>query len=227
MIMKFLKAEEGVPAAGYEKKTVRYYDAEGNVRIRFEGTKAWRCNNPGNMKYKKGGFGMRHGGIGCALSMVVFPTEEVGRDALIARLKSPEFRILTIEKFPSIWDKDNEINYRKFILNKTGLSPERKLETLTKEEFESFRKAIEKMEGWEEGWEEFYEKQYITAVKKKGSTITEYLVQGKEGKKWLTKAEAVILAESGGLHAIVVHTKKGTYLRPEFHAKAFRDLVDC
>lgn len=110
---------------------------------------------------------MRHGGIGCALSMVVFPTEEVGRDALIARLKSPEFRILTIEKFPSIWDKDNEINYRKFILNKTGLSPERKIETLTKEEFESFRKAIEKMEGWEEGWEEFFEKKYISAAKKK------------------------------------------------------------
>lgn len=49
---------------------------------------------------------MRHGGIGYALSMVVFPTEKAGRDALIARLKSPEFRILTIEEFPSIWDKE-------------------------------------------------------------------------------------------------------------------------
>ncbi len=179
------------------------------------------------MKYKKGGFGMRHGGIGCALSMVVFPTEEVGREALIARLKSPEFRILTIEEFPSIWDKDNEINYRNFILNKTKLSPERRIETLTEEEFESFRKAIEKMEGWEEGWEEFYEKQYISAVKKNGSTIIEYLVQGKNEEKWLTKTEAVTLAEAGRLHAIVVHTKKGVYLRPEFHAKAFRDLVYC
>jgi TPR repeat protein len=28
--MKFVRAEKGVPAAGYEKKTVRYYDAEGN-----------------------------------------------------------------------------------------------------------------------------------------------------------------------------------------------------
>ncbi|MBF8264034.1 MAG: hypothetical protein HW387_1699 [Parachlamydiales bacterium] len=81
------------------------------------------------------------------------------------------------------------------------------------------------MEGWEKGWEEFYEKQYISAVKRKGSTITEYLVQGKEGQKWLTKAEAVILAVSGKLHAIVVHAKMGIYLRPEFHAKAFRILV--
>jgi len=43
-------------------------------------------------------------------------------------------------------------------------------------------KVYIKMEGWEEGWEEFYEKQYISAVKRKGSTITEYLVQGKEEK---------------------------------------------
>ena len=164
---------------------------------------------------------MRHGGIGYALSMVVFPTEKVGRDALIARLKSPEFRILTIEEFPSVWDKDNEADYRSFLLKETDLSSERKIESLTEQEFESFRKAVEKMEGWEES----YKKQYISAVKRKGSSITEYLVQGKDGQKWLTKAEAVILATSGRLHAIVVHAKKGTYLRPEFHAKAFRDLV--
>lgn len=157
-IMKFVRAEEGVPPAGYEKGSVRYYDEDGNLLIRFEGTKAWRCNNPGNMKYKKGGFGMRHGGIGHALSMVVFPTEKIGRDALIARLKSPEFRILTMEEFPSVWDKPNEVNYRSFLLKETGLSANRKIESLTKQKFEAFRKAIEKMEGWEEGWEEFYEK---------------------------------------------------------------------
>lgn len=157
--------------------------------------------------------------------MVVFPTETAGRDALIARLKSPEFRVLTMEEFPSIWDKHNETNYREFILKETGLARGRKIESLTKQEFESFRKAIEKMEGWKEGWEEFYEKQYISAVKRKGSAIIEYLVSGKEGQKWLTKAEAVILAASGRLHAIVVHAKKGTYLRPEFRSKAFRDLV--
>lgn len=219
--MKFVKAEEGVPAAGYERNTVRYYDEEGNVLIRFEGSKAWRCNNPGNMKYKKGGFGMRHGGIGYAMSMVVFPTEAIGRAALVARLKSPEFRVLTIEEFPSVWDKPNEVNYRNFILDVTGLAAERKIESLTKQEFEQFRIAIERMEGWQEGWEEPYEKQYISAVKKKGSAIVEYLI----GNKWLTKTEAVTLAVSGRLHAVVVHAKKGIYLRPEFHAKAFRQLL--
>jgi hypothetical protein len=219
--MKFVRAEEGVPAAGYERGTVRYYDKEGNVRIRFEGTKAWRCNNPGNITYVPGGFGMQNGGIGHALSMVVFPTEEIGRSALIVRLKTPKFGALTIEEFPSIWDKKNEENYRKFILSETRLPPEQKIRSLTKQEFDVFRIAIEKMEGWKEGWEEFYEKQYIAAVRRKGSSITEYLV----GEKWLTKAEAVILAALGRLHAVIVHAKKGTYLRPEFHAKAFRELL--
>lgn len=61
---------------------------------------------------------------------------------------------------------------------------------------------------------QFYEKRLV-----------HYTACGKEGQKWLTKAEAVILAASGRLHAIIVHAKKGSYLRPEFHAKAFRDLV--
>lgn len=124
-------------------------------------------------------------------------------------------------EFPGVWDKPEEEKYRRYLLKKTGLAPDRTLGSLTKEEFECFRNAIETMEGWKEGWEEFYEKQYILAVRKQGSMISEYLI----GNKWLSKTEAVILATSGRLHAVVVHGKKGTYLRPEFHAKAFRNLV--
>ncbi len=149
--MKFVRAEEGVPAAGYEKGTVRYYDEQGNVRIRFEGTKAWRCNNPGNIKHVKGGFGMQNGGIGKALSMVVFPTEEIGRQALITRLRTGDFPALTVTEFPSIWDKPEEEKYRRYLLKKTGLAPDRTLGSLTKEEFECFRNAIETMEGWKDG----------------------------------------------------------------------------
>lgn len=76
-----------------------------------------------------------------------------------------------------------------------------------------------------EGWEECYEKQYIIAVRRKGSVISEYLVQGKEGQEWLSKVEAIVLATSERLHAIVVHTKKGIYLRPEYHEKVFCEMV--
>jgi hypothetical protein len=78
----FVKAEEGVPPAGYENPSVRYYDKKGNLLVRYEGTKAWRCNNPGNIKYVKGGFAMRHGAIGFAMGFSVFPNEFSGRVAL-------------------------------------------------------------------------------------------------------------------------------------------------
>ena len=44
-------------------------------------------------------------------------------------------------------------------------------------------------------------------------------------KRWLSKAAAIALAEEGRLHAIVVHTKKGAYLRPEYHHTTFKTLV--
>ena len=51
------------------------------------------------------------------------------------------------------------------------------------------------------------------------------LNEGLRQKQWHSKETAVALAEEGRLHAIVVHAKRGAYLRPEFHAKPFRDLV--
>ncbi len=221
----FVKAEEGVPAAGYEKSSVRYYDNEGNVLIRFEGSKAWRCNNPGNMKHKKGGFAARHGSIGYAMKMAVFPSETSGRAALIARLKAEEFGALTIEKFPEVWDYDNAREYRKMLVSISKLPLEKKIKHLSAEEFERFRKAVEQIEGWQEGEEVFYEKEYIAGVRKRGTSIAEYLIQGTKGQKWHSKNEAIALAEMGRLHAIVVHARRGTYLRPEYHTRPFRDMT--
>jgi hypothetical protein len=69
--MKFINAKEGPPNAGSKIYTVHYFDEKGNMTIHSGGTKAWRNNNPGNMKYK-GGFAVRHGG----LNMVTNPLLE-------------------------------------------------------------------------------------------------------------------------------------------------------
>lgn len=53
--MAFISAKEGLPNAGEKPYTVQYFDEKGNMTIRSDGTKAWRNNNPGNMKYR-GGF---------------------------------------------------------------------------------------------------------------------------------------------------------------------------
>lgn len=63
-----------------------------------------------------------------------------------------------------------------------------------------------------------------TRINKKGA-ISEYRVRSTKGDRWLLKDVAIALAEKGRLHAIVVHAKKGAYLRPEYHSRSFRDMI--
>ena len=60
------------------------------MTIKSSGTKTWRNNNVGNLKYfKKGSFANRNGSIGVANQMALFPDIETGRKALIKSLKGP------------------------------------------------------------------------------------------------------------------------------------------
>ena len=49
--MIFVKAKVGPPNIGDPKGlfTVQYFDEKGNMTIRSGGSRAWRCNNPGNL----------------------------------------------------------------------------------------------------------------------------------------------------------------------------------
>jgi len=50
--MVFKKAETVAPLAVYplSEFTVRYYDEKDNLTIHSRGSRAWRCNNPGNLE---------------------------------------------------------------------------------------------------------------------------------------------------------------------------------
>lgn len=115
--MKFINAKEGPPNVGSKAYTVHYFDEKDNMTIRSGGTKAWRNNNPGNMTYK-GGFAVRHGAIGSAGGMAVFPTEASGRQALIDLLKSSNYNTLRITDLPEKYDKDNAQEYRRMLLSR-------------------------------------------------------------------------------------------------------------
>ena len=160
--MPFVKAKEGPPNFGSTLYTVQYFDKKGNITIRSEGSKAWRNNNPGNIVYTSRGFAPRHGTIGFAGGMAVFPDESTGRKALIALLKSPRFKKLTISELPELYDKHNANNYRRMLLSISKLTPNKVLKNLSPEEFKQLRLAIERIEGWKEGSEIFVDKCYIT-----------------------------------------------------------------
>ena len=220
--MVFIRAEEGPPNFGEELYTVQYFDENGNMTIRSGGTKAWRNNNPGNMIHIKNGFAVRHGAIGEAKGMAVFPSEKVGRQALIDLLKSDNYSHFTIRDFPEKYDKDNAKKYREMVLSISKLDPNKRIEDLTSSEFKRLREAMERIEGWKEGREDFIKKWYISGVHTKEGVIQEYLIKKEGRKQWVTKKEAVRLAEQGRLHAVIVHGKNGCiFLRPECGAKPF------
>ncbi|MGH2613284.1 MAG: hypothetical protein ACRDFB_09610 [Rhabdochlamydiaceae bacterium] len=223
--MNFISAKEGPPNYGDQFYTVQYFDEKGNMTIRSGGTKAWRNNNPGNMKYA-GGFAARHGAIGEAGKMAVFPTEAVGQKALIDLLKSSNYNNFKVGELSEKYDKDNAQEYRRMILSISKLDPNKRVRDLNAKEFDQLREAVERIEGWEVGKEDFIQKWYISGVHKKHGIITEYLIDKAGKQSWIAKEGALKLAKEGKFHATIVHLKNGTvYLRPEFGNRPFTQVV--
>lgn len=229
--MVFVKAQVGPPNIGdpEEKFTVQYFDEKGNMTIRSGGKRAWRCNNPGNLKKSNYSMGKdRHSigvaGIGKNL-YAVYPDYETGHDALVVMLRGSKYSPLSLREAIKRYDESNS-NYINAIVSFTGFDPERTIKSLNNKEFEMFWKAIESIEKWEVGREDFIEKWYISGVHKKHGIITEYLVECKTKKVWFTKEECIKLTLENRLHATLVHMKNGSiFLRPEYQQKAFELII--
>lgn len=229
--MVFVKAKAGPANFGdpISKFTVQYFDEQGNMTIRSGGTRAWRCNNPGNLHKGKYSMSKKRRAIGFAGDVedeyAVYPDKETGREALVVMLKGSVYSPMTLRAAMEYYER-KKIDYIDIIVDRTGLIPERTIKSLSDKEFESFWKAIEFVEDWTEGEEEFILKWIISGVRKKRGIIFEYFVQKAKEGVWLKKEEAIVLANEGRLHAIVVHLKNGTsYLRPEHGVKPFELLT--
>lgn len=246
--IKWIKAEKG------EGISIVYYDKEGNQLIRrkdptpgsLKGSKAWRHNNPGNLA--SGSHSKQHGAIGSATYTVInekvkerkytfaiFPSYEVSRAAMIALLKEPKYAKLTLEVLPRKYtgvedgapDTKEAIAYRDFLRKSTKLDMTRTIQSLSNDEFNTLIKKMENYEGWHpwpEG-EEYIPIQKVIGVKISNHRITNYLVLDFSEKKWISREEAIDLAENRKLRAVVVHNKKYTYLRPFPHEPSFRDMI--
>ena len=220
--MTYIKAKEGPPNIGSTVYTVQYFDEEGNMCIRSGGSKAWRNNNPVNIIHIPRGFAARHGAIGHAGGMAIFPDESIGRQALTALLKTASYQKLSISALPERYDKHNASEYRRMLLSISKLNPEKRVKDLSEEEFKRLQKAIERIEGWKEEQEDVIDKWYITGVHKRSGVITEYCVNQSGNNKWFLKRDAIQLAIQEKLHAVVVCMKRGTvYLRPKHRNHPF------
>ena len=102
----------------------------------------------------------------------------------------------------------------------------RTVRSLNDAEYEQLLDAMTRHEGWRDGLEEpIFVKKILSVHVNSKRVISEFLIGDDQGKEWITKSSAISLAEAGRLHAILVHTKTGAYLRPEFHRTPFKQLI--
>ncbi len=80
-IMPYIKAR---PSANNSANVI-YISSDGSLTVWYSGSRAWRNNNPGNIRYTP--FAKRHGAIGKAGGFAVFPDYNTGRAALSALLR--------------------------------------------------------------------------------------------------------------------------------------------
>lgn len=233
---RFTRATEGEPpgiSVVYydtdENKTIRYHDKNGRI-----GTHAWRNNNPGNLAWGDGSHAKETGCIGKAKGRPVFPDYATGKQSMRILLKKDFYQRLTLNELPRKYtgvpvgkpDTKEVEDYRKAIRVQTKFDMTRTVQSLKDDEYEKLLEAMEVHEGWKEGFEEFIEVKSVVGIRmNKKHAISEYLIKDLAQELWYPKDRAISLAEEGRLHAIVIHAKRGAYLRPKFHSKPFRDLV--
>jgi hypothetical protein len=90
-------------------------------------------------------------------------------------LRGSRYRNLTLLEASLRYVKEDPGHGPK-IAKMSNLDPNRKISSLSDEEFERYWKAIEKNERWEVGEEDFIPRGIISGVHKKRGVITEYLV---------------------------------------------------
>jgi hypothetical protein len=123
---------------------------EGNVvEVREGGDLNWRNNNPGNIRY--GEYAKSKGAIGENAGFAIFPTMEMGRKAQDDLLRSKNYKDLNLSQAVARWapaaDKNDPAAYVNYIVNSTGLDPNKKYVDLTPAEKGKFLDAMTKMEG--------------------------------------------------------------------------------
>ncbi len=143
-----------------QRYDVVYTRADGNKIRRSGGTRAWRNNNPGCLRYSA--FTEKQGAIGEAGGFAVFPDEATGMRAIGALLQSDKYKNLTISqaifKYAPPHENDTD-GYNTSLRKITGLPVTTKLSALNEDQLMRVAHAIRTVEGWRPGTETFIKKQ--------------------------------------------------------------------
>ncbi len=136
------------------RDVVYTYTNQSQTR-RSSGTRAWRNNNPGNIR--PGRFTDSAGSIGRAGGFAAFPDEQTGMDAIILLLKTPRYQAKTLAQAISAWappsDGNNTSSYQQQVSNETGVALSTPLHSLDDSQLWQVARVIRRIEGWTAGRE--------------------------------------------------------------------------
>ncbi len=141
-----------VRAAETSSEDVIYTQKNGKVYRKTGGSRAWRNNNPGNIRYSE--FTRKAGAIGEAGGFAVFPDEETGMRAISRLLRTNSYNRLTVAGAISRYSPPTENNtaaYHRKLQELTQISINRQMSSLSDEELSRMAKAIRQIEGWKPG----------------------------------------------------------------------------
>ncbi len=133
-------------------KDVIFVAADNTQYKHVGGTRAWRNNNPGNIRMSD--FSRRAGAIGEAGGFAVFPDEQTGQRAVKKLLRGKSYNNLTIANAVSRYappSENNTVAYQRSIERLTGLSINRRISDLSDAELDKVVNAIRQIEGWKPG----------------------------------------------------------------------------
>lgn len=133
-------------------KDVVFVAADNTQYKQVGGTRAWRNNNPGNIRMTE--FSRRAGAIGEAGGFAVFPDEQTGMQAIKKLLRGKSYNNLTIANAVSRYappSENNTVAYQRSIERLTGLSINRRISELSDSELDKVTNAIRQIEGWKPG----------------------------------------------------------------------------
>lgn len=133
-------------------KDVIFVAADNTQYKHVGGTRAWRNNNPGNIRMSD--FSRRAGAIGEAGGFAVFPDEATGQRAVKRLLLGNSYKNLTIANAVSRYappSENNTVAYQRSIEKLTGLSINRRISDLSDTELDKVVAAIRHIEGWRPG----------------------------------------------------------------------------
>ena len=133
-------------------KDVIFVAADNTQYKHVGGTRAWRNNNPGNIRMSD--FSRRAGAIGEAGGFAVFPDEQTGQRAVKQLLRGKSYNNLTIANAVSRYappSENNTVAYQRSIERLTGLSINRRISDLSDAELDKVVGAIRQIEGWRPG----------------------------------------------------------------------------